>query len=86
MPDTPIPTGCLIGFFGLLASAFSAFSFWGASKAFGQTLPKTEIGNEFILWGIIVALPAIACIVCSLYRISTAGKRDYYRIGRSLST
>jgi hypothetical protein len=24
--------------------------------------------------------------VCSLYRISTAGKRDYYRIGRSLST
>ncbi len=86
VPNTPTPVGCLIGFFALLGAAFSAIAFWGAHKAFGQTPAETEIGGKLIRWGIISALPALAGSTYSIYRIMTVGKRDYHRIGQSLST
>jgi len=86
VPNTPTPVGCLVGFFALLTAAFSTFAFWGAHKAFGQTPPETDIGAKLIRWGIISALPALAGIAYSVYRIATVGKRDHHRIRQSLST
>ena len=86
VPTTPTTVGCLVGFFGLLASAFSALAFWGAFKAFGKAPPETEIGWKLIRWGAVAALPALAGIVYCLYRVATVGKRDHHRVGQSLST
>lgn len=86
VPNTPTPVGCLIGFFAILAATFSAFAFWGAHKAFGQAPPETEIGAKLIRWGIVSALPAVAGLAYSIYRIATVGNRDHHRIGQSLST
>ena len=86
IPNRSVPIGCLAGFFGLILSAFSILAFWGAFKAFGQKPPKTEIAKNLIILGAVTALPALIGVVFSLYRILTAGKRDHYRVGNSLST
>jgi uncharacterized BrkB/YihY/UPF0761 family membrane protein len=86
VPNTPTPIGCLVGFFGLFTALFSLLAFWGAFKAFGQTPPETEVGWTLVRWGAVAALPALAGIAFCVYRIATAGKREYHRAGQSLST
>jgi len=78
VPNTPTPIGCLVGFFGLFTALFSILAFWGAFKAFGWTPPETEVGWQLVRWGAVAALPTLAGIAFCVYRITTAGKREYH--------
>jgi hypothetical protein len=86
MPDKPTPIGCVIGFFVLLASAFFAMAFWGASKAFAKEPPAAETGNTLVLWGIVAFIPALIGLAFCVFRIATSRKRKYQQIGKSLSS
>lgn len=85
-PDKPTPIGCLVGFLALFPTAFSLMAFWAASKAFAKTPPETDTGKTLIMWGFIAAVPAILGVAFCIFRIVTIGKRDHFRIGKSLST
>ena len=84
MPDKPVPVGCLIGFFVLVATAFAGIAFWGAFKAFSKEPPAVDIGNKLLLWGGIALIPALLGLIYCFPRMRNIGKRKVERIGKSL--
>lgn len=86
VPDTPTPIGCLIGFLALFPAVFSAIAFWGAHKAFIKEPPMAEAGEKLIICGIIALIPALLGIAFCIFRILTIGKRDNFKVGKSLSS
>ncbi len=86
IPDTPTPIGLLVGFLALFPAAFSGLAFYGAYHAFGPATDNPELGRELLKWGLYAALPALAGLGYSLYRLATTGRRRQHRIGQTLHT
>lgn len=84
--DRPTPIGCIVGLFAIPFAVVSGFCFRGVQLALRMDPPRKDAAMQLTIWGICLALPALACAGYCLYRVCTTSERKYEAYGDSLSS